>query len=72
MREEKERNMRVDRSRFSLAQGGNGLAGSSDAILQFVNNELTESEHCENDEEVYIYITLVNTYLKNMQIIECG
>lgn len=47
--------MRVERSRFSLAQGGNGITESSEAILQLMsNNTLAEIEHGENDEEVEI------------------
>uniref|UniRef100_A0A183C5E4 SANT domain-containing protein n=1 Tax=Globodera pallida TaxID=36090 RepID=A0A183C5E4_GLOPA len=57
LREEKERNTRVERSRFSLAQGGNGIPiAPSETLLHFVSNnnnssELPASEQGDNDGE---------------------
>ncbi|KAL3089562.1 hypothetical protein niasHS_006946 [Heterodera schachtii] len=52
-REEKERNTRVERSRFSLAQGGNGIPNaSSETHFRFMSSsELPENEQVENDTE---------------------
>lgn len=53
MREEKERNIRGERSRYSLAQGGNGIPSTSEPFMAFVNSEQIDNEQpIENDAEV--------------------